>query len=439
MKRTGADIDSEVNIMARPKAKKAKGSVRFDSHHIRLRTGEGEMNNGTYVYRWTGSDGKRKALYAGTLDELREKEEKKTVDEHEGIKTNAKTVTVNEMFELWCQLKRGIKDSTFKNYIYMYEMFVKPGFGRNKIVKVRKSDVRMFYNQLAEDRGLKISTIDGIHNVLHQVFQIAVDDDMIRGNPTDNMLKEMKMVNGRNSEKREALTIDQQALFLEYVSSTPKYAHWYPVFFIMLNTGLRVGEITGLRWSDIDLNAGMIRVTHTLVYYNHRDENGCYYSVNTPKTKAGEREIPMTEAVKAAFLAEKQYQEEAGIESVSHIDGYRDFIFVNRYGEVQNQGTLNKAIKRIIRDCNLAVLEKHTGKKEPVLLPNFSCHVLRHTFATRACESGINLKAVQSILGHADISTTLNIYVSATADMKKREISAFSEYMETGKRQTANI
>ena len=87
----------------------------------------------------------------------------------------------------------------------------------------------------------------------------------------------------------------------------------------------------------------------------------------------------------------------------------------------------------------MAVLEKHTGKKEPVLLPNFSCHVLRHTFATRACESGINLKAVQSILGHADISTTLNIYVSATADMKKREISAFSEYMETGKRQAANI
>ena len=90
----------------------------------------------------------------------------------------------------------------------------------------------------------------------------------------------------------------------------------------MLNTGLRVGEITGLRWSDIDLDAGTINVNHTLVYYNHRDENRCYYSINTPKTKAGVREIPMTEPVKEAFRMERTYQEEIGVKSVSHIDGY---------------------------------------------------------------------------------------------------------------------
>lgn len=425
--------------MARPKTKKTKGSVRFDSHHIRLRTGESEVSNGTYVYRWTDKSGKRRAIYAETLDELRDKETQKTVDEHEGIKTNIKTVTLNQLFELWCQLKRGIKDSTFKNYIYMYEMFVMPTFGKNKIIKIKKSDVRLFYNQLIEDRGLKISTLDGIHNILHQVFQIAVDDNMIRGNPTDNMLRELKLVNGNDSEKRKALTIDQQRLFLEYLRKTPQYNHWYPIFFTMLNTGLRVGEITGLRWSDVNLEDGIISVNHTLVYYNHRDENGCYYSINTPKTKAGEREIPMTEPVKEVFRMEREYQESAGIESVSHIDGYREFVFVNRFGEVLNQGSLNKALKRIMRDCNMQQLENHTGTRKPVLLPDFTCHILRHTFATRACESGINLKAVQSILGHADITTTLNIYVSATVEMKKKEITAFNEYLENGTKQVANI
>lgn len=141
--------------------------------------------------------------------------------------------------------------------------------------------------------------------------------------------------------------------------SHPKDTHWYPVFYVMANTGMRVGEITGLRWSDIDLKKGIIRVNHTLVYYNHRDEKGCYFSINTPKTKAGEREIPMTEGVKQAFLMEREFQSQAEISSKSRVDGYDDFIFVNRYGDVQNQGNLNKALRRMMRDCNDEILEKY--------------------------------------------------------------------------------
>lgn len=107
----------------------------------------------------------------------------------------------NDLFDLWVQVKRGVKDSTMKNYIYMYEMFVKPTFGKKKLTQVKKSDVRRFYNQLVDERILKISTLDGIHNVLHQVFAIAVDDDMIRNNPTDNMLREMKSAHGHEVEK----------------------------------------------------------------------------------------------------------------------------------------------------------------------------------------------------------------------------------------------
>lgn len=366
--------------MVSKKKVKSKNGVRFDSKHIRLRTGESEKDNGTYVYRWTDKVGKRHAVYAPTLADLREQEEQIIVDRHDGIKTNVKNITVNDLFDLWVQVKRGVKDSTMKNYIYMYEMFVKPTFGKKKLTQVKKSDVRRFYNQLVDERILKISTLDGIHNVLHQVFAIAVDDDMTRNNPTDNMLRELKSAHGHEVEKRKALTVEQERIFLEYLRNSPRYNHWYPVFYIMANTGMRVGEITGLRWCDVDFKTGLINVNHTLVYYNHRDEHGCYFSINTPKTKAGIREIPMTEGVVEAFKMEKEYQEENNIISVSHIEGYSDFIFVNRFGEVQHQGTLNKALRRIMRDCNGEILENNDIDDEPVLLPCFSCHVLRHPY-----------------------------------------------------------
>ena len=121
------------------------------------------------------------------------------------------------------------------------------------------------------------------------------------------------------------------------------------------------------------------------------------------------------------------------------IEEYSDFVFVNRNGEVQHQGTLNKALQRIMRDCNSEVLEKKGVDSDPVLLPKFSCHVLRHTFATRMCESGLNVKVVQSVLGHADVTTTLDIYVTVTNDLKKREITAFETYLKTGAKQMANV
>lgn len=159
---------------------------------------------------------------------------------------------------------------------------------------------------------------------------------------------------------------------------------------------MRVGEVTGLRWCDIDLDNEIIDVNHTLVYYCHRDEkakHGCYFNVNSPKTTAGNRQIPMINTVKEAFMMEKQYQEQLGIKCTAVIDGYSDFIFVNRYGHTQHQATLNKAIRRIIRDCNDAELLKNENAQ--ILLPHFSCHSLRHTFTTRMCEAGINIKVIQ--------------------------------------------
>lgn len=212
--------------------------------------------------------------------------------------------------------------STFKNYIYMYEMFVMPTFGKKRVTLVQRSDVKRFYNGLVDQKVLSITTVDNIHNVLHQVFQVAVDDNYIRQNPTDRMLKELRVAHGHEVVKRKALTFAQQELFINYIRQEPKYRHWYPIFYIMVNTGMRVGEITGLRWKDVDLENGIISVNHTLTYYNHRDEIGTYYSMNTPKTEAGCREIPMIAGVREAFEMEREYQQTLGIVSVDRIDGY---------------------------------------------------------------------------------------------------------------------
>ena len=402
---------------------------RKDKDRIVLRKGESQRKDGNYDYRWTTRDGKRHSVYAKTLEELRAKEEEILRDKCNGIKTEARYVTINDVFEVWKQLKRGLKDNTFQNYKYMYEQFVKPDFGNTRVSQLKKSDVKRFYNMLADERALKVSTIDSIHTVLHQVLDMAVDDVYLRNNPSDNVLKELKQAHNFDTEKRKALTVAEQELFLDFLRRNHQYNHWYPIFAVMVGTGLRVGEVTGLRWCDIDLKENLIDVNHTLVYYNHA-ENGCYFNINTPKTKAGVRNVPMLEFVKQAFIEERKYQMANGIRCSVKIDGYTDFIFVNRFGAAQHQGMLNKALRRIIRDCNDEVLERN--EENPVLLPRFSCHSLRHTFTTRMCEAGVNIKVIQDALGHSDISTTLNIYADVTKELKKKEFEGLEAVFKSG-------
>lgn len=370
-------------------------------------------------------------VYAKTLEELREKEAQIANDKFEGIKAESQNVTINEMFDLWCQIKRGLKNNTFENYKYMYNLFVRPNFGKNRISKLKKTDVKRFYNQLADDRGLQASTIDSVHTVLHQILQMAVDDNYIRNNPSDGVLKELKQSHVFKTEKRRGLTKPEQELLLNYLKNHRLYNHWYPIFAVMIGTGLRVGEVAGLRWCDIDLEEGIIDVNHTLVYYDHRDENnkrGCYFNVHTPKTPNSNRQVPMLEFVKEAFLMERNNQQALGITCEVVIDGYTDFIFLNRDGGPFYHGSLNKTIRRIIRDCNDEVLMKE--EDNPVLLPHFSCHSLRHTFTTRMCEAGVNVKVIQDTLGHADISTTLNIYADVTKELKKAEFASLNDFFK---------
>ena len=148
--------------------------VRKDKSKLVLQKGESQRKNGSYDFRWTDISGKRHTVYAETLQELREKERTIMLDINDGIRTEMKNMKVNDFYNLWISTKRGIKENTRQNYRYMYKKFVEPSFGRLKLADVRKSDVRQLYTYLADKIEMKASTIDTIHNVLHQVFDILL-------------------------------------------------------------------------------------------------------------------------------------------------------------------------------------------------------------------------------------------------------------------------
>ena len=128
---------------------------------------------------------------------------------------------------------------------------------------------------------------------------------------------------------------------------------------------------------------------------------------------------------------ERDFQNLVGRECKVTIDGYTDFIFINRFGSVQHQSTLNKALRRIIRDCN----DKQLLERKQPLLPRFSCHSLRHTFTTRLCEAGVNLKVVQDVLGHKDFSTTMDIYTDVTEELRRQEFDNLQQRMNEQKKK----
>ena len=404
---------------------------RKDSKGVVLKDGEYERPNGTYEYKYRNRIGERKSIYAKTLVELREKENNVLRNLLDGLDNFDSDLSVNDIFKIWKKVKRGLKDNTFKNYIYMYQQFVEPSFGKLKLSKLKRTDVRSFYNRLKEDGNLKVSTIDCVHTVLHQVLDVAVDDEYIRFNPSDNALKELKAAYQNESEKKRAMSLEQQKIFQDFLYNCNTQKRWYPIFYVMLWTGMRVGEVTGLQWDDLDFKNNVINVNRTLVYYSKGKGVGNRYAINTTKTEAGKRKIPMTSEVKKAFLMEKELQEAFNVKCIDSIGGYNDFVFLNRFGNVHNNGTLNKALRRIVRDCNLDIIDKsRDSTDDAVLLPHLSNHILRHTFSTRLNEKNVNIKVIQAILGHADVSTTMDIYVDATEDFKNESMKDFEKSME---------
>lgn len=418
------------------------GKKRTDSKGRVLKDNEYQRPDGQYMYRYTDAAGKKKYIYswklvptdkipAGKRDSLSLREQIKeiTEDKHKGIDSaGKKKYTLNDIFDKYIAGKTELKASTRVNYLYMYDHYVRGTIGKRKIADIKYSDIKQFYNSLlkgnGDRKGFQVHSMEIIHTILHPTFTLAVRDDIILKNPTDNVMSEIKREQGWERPKRHALTLEQQHLFMDFLRNSKQYNHWYPIFAVMLGTGCRVGELVGLRWKDVDLTNGVIYINHNLTYRPQEGSGKLEMHITTPKTSNGNRTIPMISEVRHALAAIRVWQMEHGFSTVE-IDGYHDFVFVNQNGNLYTDNTLNRALKRIRLACNAEEAAKaEKENRDAVKIPHFSVHNLRHTFCTRFCENETNVKVIQEIMGHADISTTMNIYAEATEEKKKATMDA---------------
>ena len=411
----------------------AKKINRKDSKNRVLRQGEYAKANGGYEYRWTDKNGQRHSKYRKNLSELRELEEQIHLDILEGVATEGNNFTLDDIFTKWIQVKRGLKEVTKNKYIHDYHKYIQPTLGGRSVDSVKISDIRAFYNDLYEVRKFTVGTIGTIHRILHQVLEFAADDDLIRKNPAKKALKEFTSAANDEPVNRKAMTIEEQDLFEDFIENSQRYNRWQPLFTVMLWTGLRAGEVTALRWDDVDFKKNMITVTLNLIYVGDEQFKNNRSVITTPKTAASTRTIPMLPKVRAALLREQKIQKLMGEKCTETIDGYTNFIFITRNGGPKHVWGINAALNNIVKACNTEVLAKWEKEWDgngdlPVTLPNLTCHWLRHTFATRCCEARMDPKAIQGILGHADYETTMDIYVESTEQMKKAEVIYLEQY-----------
>lgn len=383
-----------------------------DGRHV-LRPGEYyRKDKGGYQFKlWNPSTRRFVSCSAKTLTELREKEKQIQKDVLDGVAAPRGKDTLDAYFTIWARNKR-IKDNVLSNYKYMYRKFIQPELGGRKLKDLKYTTIKAFYLELLDGERLAVNTLEVVHNVLRQILEQAVRDDVIRRNPADGILPEIKQ-RYPAGKKRKALTMDEQARFIE-ILDTAEGKPWKPAFMVLLRTGLRVGELTGLTWEDVDEQGGLLHVRRTLVYYKDDTAGECRFMINSTKTVTSARDLPLTDELRELF----KLQKEQSAPCRQTVDGVTGFVFVNRFGDVQHQGTLNRALRRLIKLAN--------ADPEATPLPSFSCHTLRHTYCTNLIAAGVELTAASALMGHRDITTTANIY----NDVQREQMEAAVRQME---------
>ena len=408
--------------------------ARKDNKGRALRKGESQRSqDNRYVYTYTNPIGKRGYIYATTLQELREKEEKLIRDQLDGLDLYvAGQADLNFVVDRYLATKNNLASSTYANYRYIYDHFCKNGFGKRTADEIKYSDVLHFYLHLVDEKNVKVKTVESLHCVLHPAFDMAVRDEIIRKNPSDGVISEIKKRQGRKHKVERALTFEQQSELIRYITEHPLYDYWRPLFTVLLGTGCRIGEICGLRWQDVDLENRVIDINHSMTYFR-RGKQAPYtfeFRFEPPKTKAGIRKIPMLDDVYDVLVELYEQQKKEGFSPLV-VDGATGFIFINKVGTLYKHTAIDHAIKRIVNNHNAEeIVKAKREQREPIMLPFFSCHTFRHTFCTRFCENETNVKVIQSVMGHADINTTMDIYAEVTESRKRESMENLSKNLK---------
>ena len=390
--------------------------VRRDNKGRKLFNGESQRKDGKYEYKYHDAWGKRKTVYswkltptdrvpAGKRDDisLREKIKQIQKDLNSNITPDDGNFTVLELVEKYISQKTGVRHNTRSNYKFVVNVIKKEAFGQKRIDKIKVSDAKEWLIKMQQIDGRGYSSIHTIRGVVRPAFQMAVDDDLLVKNPFEFQLNTV-VVN--DSVTREAITRQQERDFLKFVKNDKHFCKYYDGIYILFKTGLRISEFVGLTKKNLDFENSRIIVDHQL--QRTRDMK---YIIEDTKTESGERMVPMTPEVKEAFQSILANRKNPKIEPM--VDGYSGFLFLDKNGRPMVALHWEKYSQHIREKYN---------KIYRIQMPKVTPHVCRHTFCSNMAKSGMNPKTLQYIMGHSDISVTLNVYTHLNYDDAEEEM-----------------
>ena len=386
--------------------------VRRNNKGRILRTGESQRPDGRYMYK--NSNLGTKPIYSWKLVptdkvpknkrpdlSLREKIAELEKDLSDGIDPAGKKMTVCQLYNKQNSLRKNVKRNTVKGRKQFMNLLKKDFLGSMTIDTVKLSDAKAWAIRMSEN-GIAYSSIRNYKRSLKASFYLAIQDDYIRKNPFDFKLSD---VLDDDTEEKIALTSEQETNLLAFMKVDKVYRKYYDEVVILLNTGLRISELCGLTLSDIDMRNRSIDVNHQLL----KDSEIGYY-IELPKTKNGKREIPMAEQTYQAF---KRLLESRENVIPFRVENHSNFLFNTQAGFPKIACNYDSMLRGLVKKYN---------KTHDEQLPHITPHTFRHTFCTNMANKGMNPNTLQYIMGHSNITMTLNYYAHGSYASAKAEM-----------------
>lgn len=383
--------------------------------------GEGisQRTDGTYMARFTNRFGKRICVYDKTLKGVKAKFTEAMYEDKKKLNLADDTILLDTWFEKWISIHKynTIKANTKRRYIEIYKKHIAPTLGKRRLCDINQLMIRELLKNL-DKNGYKFETKNKVKILLVDMFDKAILDDFARKNPA----RGIKIVKKEAEEKEvRVLSVEEQQTFFECCKGT----FYDNLFTVAVHTGLRPGELCALTWDDIDFEKNELSVTKTLLYQKLEDDEKKEFHIETPKTKTSKRKVPLDTACILALKKQRLQSEVVKSKSVKFKDvpdEFKSLLFTTKFATPINSEIFCSAIERVLDEINLT---RDSLEQFEV----FSPHCFRHTFATRAFESGIQPKTVQNYLGHATLQMTMDLYTHVLDTHKQEEMSKLELHM----------
>lgn len=391
---------------------------RLDSKGRKLRVGESiEKSTGRYKYTYRDENNNRKVIYSWTLtandkipagknqrsgESLREKEAQVQKDLLEGINSTKGNMTLFDLMDLYIQTRwKDVKQTTKAGYRTQLNFMKNEPFGQRKIGDITETDTLLWFDELHEKKGKNYSTLQTLRGILRPACTMAKKNRWIRDNPFDfQMLK--KRYGG--TKTREALTRADMRKFLDFVRYDKHFRIYFDGMYVLFNTGLRISEFCGLTIDDLDFKNHTIHI-HKQLLRGMVDGKNTYYIEDTTKTECGERYVPMSDDVEKCFQNiiknRPVFKKEIKISSLDKKMKVSGFLFFDKNKNLEVAQHWENHFRWALQKYNRIYKDE---------LHDVTPHVARHTFCSNMASAGMSPKNLQYIMGHSDISITLNVY-----------------------------